>query len=166
MLSTSTAAVTRPAGGTAIDPRALELVGGVRWVDVPGASDARGELAFLQVGSGLPFVPQRVFYVYGVPAGSVRGQHAHKLCEQVLVCVRGQVRVVVDDGHRTAEVVLDDPRRGLHLPAMVFGTQRDYSADAVLLVLASHPYDAGDYLTDHAEFTAAVVVRDAVDGPA
>ena len=83
----------------------------------------------------------------------MRGEHAHRACEQFLVCLRGSVSVLVDDGHDRARVVLDRPRpRPATCPPMVWGTQYKYSADAVLLVLASQPYDDDDYIRDYDEF--------------
>jgi UDP-2-acetamido-3-amino-2,3-dideoxy-glucuronate N-acetyltransferase len=91
-----------------------------------------------------------------VPSTDVRGAHAHRRCHQLLVCVQGSVNAVVDDGTERQEFVLDRPDVGLHMEPMIWGTQYRYSADAVLLVLASDPYDAGDYIRDHEVFLAEV----------
>ncbi len=129
--------------------------GGVRGVQLKRlthALDMRGSLVACEAGRELPFVPQRCFLVYAVPSAEVRGEHAHRRCEQMLVCVHGQVTAMVDDGEQRAEYRLDRPDIGLYLPPMVWGTQYRYSADAVLLVLASLPYDPSDYIRDYAEF--------------
>ena len=86
---------------------------------------------------------------FGVPSAEVRGEHAHLTCHQLLVCVSGSLVVLLDDGLRRDEIVLDDPAVGLYLPPMLWGTQYSYSHDAVLTVLASHPYDADDYVRDY-----------------
>jgi dTDP-4-dehydrorhamnose 3,5-epimerase-like enzyme len=91
-----------------------------------------------------------------VPGREVRGAHAHRECEQFLICVHGSVRVAVDDGENRAEVTLSDPTEGIYVPPLVWASQFRYSPDAVLLVLASHPYDAADYIRDYGEFLAAV----------
>ncbi len=88
----------------------------------------------------------------GVPSRETRGEHAHRACHQFLVCTSGQVSAVVDDGRHRSEVCLDNPRTGLYVPPMVWGTQYNYSPDAVLLVFASEPYDAADYVRDYREF--------------
>ena len=106
--------------------------------------------------SDLPFSPARVFTVFDVPSELVRGSHAHRSCELFLVCVRGSLNCVVDDGRHRDEVRLADPDHGLHLPALVWGTQYKYSRDAVLLVLASEPYDPADYIRDYDEFRRLV----------
>jgi dTDP-4-dehydrorhamnose 3,5-epimerase-like enzyme len=135
--------------------------GGVRGVELKRlthALDMRGSLVACEAGRELPFVPQRCFLVYAVPSAEVRGEHAHRRCQQMLVCVHGQVTAMVDDGERRAEYRLDRPDIGLYLPPMVWGTQYRYSADAVLLVLASMPYDPADYIRDYAEFKALLQV--------
>lgn len=119
---------------------------------LPVFQDIRGALTVGNFGTDIPFVPARYFMVYGVPSRETRGEHAHRACHQFLLCVAGTVRVLADFGHSRTDVVLDSPNKGLHLPPMTWGTQYEYSDDAVLLVFASHPYDPDDYIRDYAEF--------------
>jgi dTDP-4-dehydrorhamnose 3,5-epimerase-like enzyme len=104
----------------------------------------------------VPFSPQRWFMVYDVPSEHVRGEHAHRACEQFLICVSGQVMVAVDDGENRTEVLLDGPSVGIYIPAGIWASQFRYDSDAVLLVLASLPYDPDDYIRDYDEFLASV----------
>jgi UDP-2-acetamido-3-amino-2,3-dideoxy-glucuronate N-acetyltransferase len=97
-----------------------------------------------------------LFTVFGVPSTKVRGEHAHKSCEQLLICVAGSVRALADDGLNREEFLLDQPEQALYMPPMTWGTQYNYSPDAVLLVLASHEYDAADYIRDYESFTRLV----------
>lgn len=136
---------------------AKELVGGARLIPVTVAQDLRGSLAAVELGRDLPFIPARFFAVFGVPSKDVRGEHAHRQCAQVLVCLRGSVRCIVDDGVRRDEVLLDRPDTGLYMPAMTWGTQFDYSADAVLGVFASLPYDGADYIRDYDQYLGEAV---------
>ncbi len=117
--------------------------------------DMRGNLAASEFPSDVPFTPKRYFLVFDVPSADVRGKHAHKNCEQFLVCVRGSCAVVVDDGVRREEIRLDNPGIGVFLPAMTWGTQYKYSSDAVLLVFASDHYDPSDYIRDYDAFISA-----------
>ena len=117
-------------------------------------SDIRGNLLPIDIPGDLPFAPRRVFFVYGVPSKEVRGAHAHRQCEQFLVALHGSVSCIVDDGTSRAEHLLDDPSIGLHMPAMTWGTQYKYSADAVLAVFASRPYEDADYIRGYEEFLA------------
>jgi len=118
-------------------------------------TDIRGDLLPIDLPEGLPFSPRRVFFVHGVPSKEVRGEHAHRKCQQFLVCVAGSVSCIVDDGTSRREYVLDDPSKGLHMPAMTWGTQYDYSPNAVLVVFASEKYDDADYIRDYGEFIDA-----------
>jgi acetyltransferase-like isoleucine patch superfamily enzyme/dTDP-4-dehydrorhamnose 3,5-epimerase-like enzyme len=120
------------------------------------AKDMRGELSVGEFQSDIPFIPRRYFLVYNVPGREVRGEHAHKQCEQFLICVRGSCNVLLDDGRRRTEVTLDRPNLGLYMPAMIWGTQYSYSSDAVLLVFASHSYDPNDYIRSYDHFRLAV----------
>jgi acetyltransferase-like isoleucine patch superfamily enzyme/dTDP-4-dehydrorhamnose 3,5-epimerase-like enzyme len=120
------------------------------------ADDLRGSLVSGEVESHIPFEPQRFFSVMHVPSKDVRGAHAHRHCEQFLVCQSGSVSVVVDDGEIREEVILDDPQLGLYVPSMVWSVQYQYTHDAILLVLASDPYEPHDYIRDYDEFLEQV----------
>ena len=116
--------------------------------------DARGALTVGEVPSEVPFNPVRYFVVYDVPSVELRGEHAHKQCEQFLICLHGSCRVLLDDGLQRCEVLLDRPDMGVYMPAMIWGTQYRYSSDAVLLVFASRRYEADDYLRTYDSFLA------------
>jgi UDP-2-acetamido-3-amino-2,3-dideoxy-glucuronate N-acetyltransferase len=131
-------------------------VGGASLHILKVAKDMRGELSVGEFGSHVPFTPRRYFLVYNVPGREVRGEHAHRVCEQFLICVRGSCSVLLDDGQRRTEVTLNRPELGLYMPAMIWGTQYRYSPDAVLLVFASHSYDPEDYIRSYDEFRSVV----------
>jgi UDP-2-acetamido-3-amino-2,3-dideoxy-glucuronate N-acetyltransferase len=131
-------------------------VKGVTLHCLPLIEDMRGNLIAGEVGRTLPFAPQRYFIVLDVPSAEVRGEHAHRRCHQYLVCVRGRVTVVVDDGRQREEFRLDSPRLGLHVPPGIWATQYGYSTDGALLVFASEHYDAADYIRDYDAFLAGV----------
>ncbi len=131
-------------------------VRGVEVVPLRIAGDARGCLAAAEIGAQLPFLPRRLFFVYGVPNREVRGEHAHRCQEQFLVCVKGACSLVVDDGRRRAELLLDSPERGVRVRPLVWGVQYRFTADAVLAVAASGEYDGDEYVRDYDEFLALV----------
>lgn len=116
----------------------------------------RGHLTALEFTQDLPFVPQRIFMTYGIPSQSTRGEHAHRLCEQFLVCVHGECHVMVDDGEKREEFCLNRPTFGVLVPSMVWAQEHRHSQDSVLMVLASRPYEAGDYIRDYEQFLARV----------
>ncbi len=147
-----------PSGSQALDPE-IE-VAGVSLHRVPRIEDLRGDLVAREVGAGLPFVPKRCFVVMGVRSKEVRGEHAHRCCEQLLICVKGSMACVVDDGVRHQEVLLDASEVGLYVSPMVWTTQYKYTEDAVLLVFASDPYDPDDYIRDYDAFLAELPSSD------
>lgn len=122
--------------------------------DIPHFADSRGALNVLEISKELPFGCERIFYTYNVPEGHVRGEHAHKICEQFLIALRGELHVAVDNGTVRDEIVLDSPSKGLHLPAGCWGEQFCHSEDCVLLVLASRPYENADYIRTYDEYLA------------
>lgn len=134
-------------------------VKGVALHTLKHVKDLRGDLAVANFGPEVPFTPKRFFMVFDVPSKEVRGEHAHRRCAQFLICARGSVAVMVDDGQTRAEYVLDRPSLGLHMPPMTWGTQYKYSADACLLVFASEAYDPGDYIRTYGEFIELVRSR-------
>jgi acetyltransferase-like isoleucine patch superfamily enzyme/dTDP-4-dehydrorhamnose 3,5-epimerase-like enzyme len=146
-------AAARPTSAGALEVR------GARVLDMPVVSDIRGTLSFGQYETHLPFPPRRYFVVYDVPGKEVRGEHAHRALHQVLVCVRGSLSVMLDDGERRDEVLLDGPHVGLYVPPMTWTSQYRYSADAMLLVLASDVYDAADYIRSYDEFLESLASR-------
>ena len=127
-------------------------VGAAALYDLPLVKDLRGNLSVGEFERSVPFQPKRYFLVFDVPSKEVRGEHAHKRCDQFLICVRGSCAVVVDDGTHRRQLTLDRPNLGLHIPAGVWGIQYKYSTDAVLLVFASDYYDPGDYIRSYPEF--------------
>lgn len=127
-------------------------VRGVSVLNFAVHTDMRGDLAVGEFERDLPFTAKRFFVVFNVPNEKVRGEHAHRQCHQAVICVRGSVHLVADDGERREEVVLSHPGVGVHLPPMTWGTQYRYSSDGVMLVFASHAYDPNDYIRDYDQF--------------
>jgi UDP-2-acetamido-3-amino-2,3-dideoxy-glucuronate N-acetyltransferase len=135
---------------------ALCRVAGVRLYKFPLIKDIRGSLSVGEFQKQIPFDTERYFLVFDVPSKELRGEHAHHACHQFLICVHGSCSVVADDGKLRQEFVLDSPDLGIYLPPKTWGVQYKYSADAVLLVFASHSYDANDYIRDYSEFLSIV----------
>jgi len=133
---------------------ATTLVKGVTIHRLPSVYDLRGNLSFGENDRHIPFAVKRYFLVFGVSSQQIRGEHAHRNLQQFLICVHGSCHIVADDGSARQEFVLDQPFIGLHLQPMTWAVQYKFSNDAVLLVLASDPYDAADYIRDYAAFLA------------
>ena len=130
----------------------ITVVRGVTIHKFPLIPDLRGSLTVGEFEQHIPFVPKRYFMVFDVPSKETRGEHAHRACHQFLVCIRGSCAVMGDDGENRIEVSLDSPDKGIYLPPMIWGVQYKYSEDAMLLVFASHHYDANDYIRDYSKY--------------
>ena len=118
--------------------------------------DDRGQLIAIEEYKDIPFQIRRVYYLFGTAHDTVRGKHAHKKLEQVLICVHGSCRIRLDDGTEHITVLLDNPCEGLHIANNIWREMFDFSPGAVLLVLASEPYDESDYIRDYDDFLAEV----------
>ena len=124
----------------------------VRLYELPVIRDLRGSLSFAQYDETLPFLPRRYFIVFDVGEGQTRGGHAHRTVHQFLICVNGSCQVSLDDGKTRDEVLLDRPGLALYIPPKIWATQRQFSRDGVLMVLASEVYDPDEYIKDYDEF--------------
>ena len=118
--------------------------------------DHRGSLISIEGGSTVPFDVKRIYYIFGTQPGVERGFHAHVALRQLAVCVAGSCEMILDDGRERTTYVLDRPDRGLLIQAMMWREMRNFSADAVLLVLADHAYDEADYIRDYDRFLETV----------
>ena len=144
---------TAPVVSNPMEPSLSQLgIGTAALHRLPLIRDLRGNLSVGEFDRSVPFTPRRFFMVFDVPSKNVRGEHAHRNCHQFLICVRGSVQCVVDDGTSRREVCLDSPSLGLYMPAGLWGTQYRYSDDALLLVFASEFYDSDDYIRDYDKY--------------
>lgn len=123
-----------------------------RKLHFPDLGDERGKLVVAEGGIDIPFEIKRVFYIYGSDDSVVRGQHANRESEFVLINVAGSSKVMITDGENKDVVELSRPMEGLYLPKMVWKEMYDFSPDSVLLVLASTHYDGSEYIRDYEEY--------------
>ena len=128
----------------------------IKLYDFSILGDARGSLVVLDKSSGIPFEMKRVYYLFGMTGGLSRGFHAHKKLHQIVFCISGSCCLVVDDGITKEDVLLDSPNVGIDLPPMLWHEMHDFTADCVLLVVASDEYDEMDYIRDYEEFKKAL----------
>ncbi len=122
--------------------------------------DSRGALVSLEAGKNIPFEIKRVYYLYDLNK-EPRGFHAHKELQQVLVCVAGSCRVMLDNGHSKQDFYLSKPSEGLLVDRMIWREMSDFSEGCVLMVLASDYYDERDYLRSYEAFCNLVTDRPA-----
>ncbi len=129
----------------------------VQMVEFPLHGDERGRLVVVEGMKDIPFDIKRLFYIYGSDKDVVRGTHANRKSEFVLINVAGTSKVKVKDGLGNEKVFdLDRPNIGVYLPTLVWKDMYDFSADSVLLVLSNEPYDATEYIRDYDEFCRIV----------
>ena len=122
--------------------------------------DNRGNLIAIEEGRDIPFKISRVYYMYDTKAEVRRGFHAHKSLEQILICVNGSCKVLLDDGKEKMEVLLEKPHEGLYVSSGIWREMFDFSDGAVLMVLASEIYDESDYIRNYEEFLAYIEGRE------
>lgn len=119
--------------------------------------DERGNLVAIEGNQDIPFEIERVFYLYGTDGTMVRGRHANRNSQFILINVAGSSKVKVDDGLGHSQVVnLDQPRMGLFIPKMVWKEMYDFSQDSVILVLSDQHYDSTEYIRDYDQFRKEV----------
>lgn len=114
--------------------------------------DERGKLVVIEGAVAIPFEIKRVFYMYGSDSSVVRGQHANRDSEFVLINVAGKSKVRITDGKEEIIVELDKPMMGVYIPKMIWKDMYDFSPDSVLLVLASTHYNGQEYIRDFDEY--------------
>lgn len=120
--------------------------------DFPILGDERGSLVVLDKFSEIPFKMKRVYYLFGMKADVSRGFHAHKKLHQIAFCISGTCRMIIDDGVNREDFIMESPSVGIDLPPMLWHEMHDFSADSVLLVIASDEYDESDYIRNYDEF--------------
>ena len=131
----------------------MKLDAQYKLIDFVDRGDERGNLVVIEgEGMDIPFDIKRVFYIYGSDDTVVRGQHANRETEFLLVNVAGTSKVRVDNGHESAIIELNKPRMGLYIPAMLWKDMYDFSENSILLVLASRHYDAHEYIRNYDDY--------------
>ena len=134
---------------------------GVKKVAFKELGDERGRLVVVESGVDIPFTMKRLFYIYGSDAGIVRGQHANRKSEFVLINLAGSCKVKVLDGKGNEEVfILNKPHIGIYLPPMYWKNMYDFSPDSILLVLSSEHYDTNEYIRDFDLYVSEIAAID------
>lgn len=111
-----------------------------------------GFLSIAEANKNIPFNFKRVYYIYDVIDNAVRGKHAHKKTKQILFCVRGSIKIILDNGKEKEEIILDNPNQGLLLDTMMWHEMHDFTKETMLLVLASEYYEESDYIRNYETF--------------
>lgn len=123
-----------------------------RLMHLPKILDERGNLSFIEAGRPVPFVIERVYWIYDVPGGETRGGHAYKSLQEFFVALSGSFDVVLDDGCKRKCVSLNRSYFGLYVPNMIWRHLENFSTNAVCMILASKHYSEEDYFRDYKDF--------------
>jgi hypothetical protein len=121
-------------------------------IDVSKVHNEFGSITVVQNGKNIPFDVKRIYYLYDIPSGEVRGGHAHYELEQYIVATTGSFDVVLDDGKNRKRITLNRPNIALHIVPGIWRELDNFSSGAISLVLASHGYDEQDYIRDYNEY--------------
>ncbi|MFD1359106.1 sugar 3,4-ketoisomerase [Fictibacillus halophilus] len=129
----------------------------VNQYDFSVIGDERGSLISLESMKNIPFNIKRVYYMYDLARNKARGFHAHKELKQVMVCLKGSCKVLLDDGKEKVEVVLKRPNQGVLIDVMIWHEMYDFSHDCTLVVLANDHYKEEDYIRNYEEFMEVLI---------
>lgn len=133
------------------------MLEGVKMVEFQQLGDERGRLVVVESSNDIPFDIKRIFYIYGTNSDIVRGQHANRKSEFILINVMGSSKVKVKDGKGNEAIfILNRPHTGIYLPKMMWKEMYEFSEDSVLLCLASEHYDPDEYIRNYAEFETII----------
>lgn len=127
-------------------------------IQIPTIID-EASLTFAEAKRHIPFQIKRFYLIYNADTNNIRGKHAHRRLKQVIFCIRGSIRMVLDNGSRREEVLLDNPHTGLLLENMVWREMHGFTKDTILFVVASEYFEERDYIREYDEFIAIAKSR-------
>lgn len=139
----------------------MNSIKNIQLLEFPEKGDSRGHLVVVEGAKDIPFDIKRIFYIYGSDNDVIRGQHANKNSEFVLINVSGKSKVKIKDGKGNEEIYsLNRPHTGIYIPNMLWKDMYDFSEDSVLLCLANTMYNAAEYIRDYEEFVRIVNAKE------
>jgi len=128
------------------------MIQGVRLIDLPRHLDSRGNLSIIEEDTHLPFKLRRVYWIYDVPGGQMRGGHAFWNTEEVIIALSGSFDVLLNDSIEECRFSLNRSYFGLYVPKMLWRSLNNFSTNSVALIMASSDYSEDDYIRDFKEF--------------
>ncbi|SDR69298.1 FdtA/QdtA family cupin domain-containing protein [Gramella sp. MAR_2010_147] len=124
----------------------------VKIIDLPKHEDPRGNLSFIEEENHIPFKIERIYWIYDVPGGQIRGGHAFKEQNEFIVALSGSFDVIVDDGKEKRTYSLNRSYYGLYIPNGLWRSMENFSTNSVALVLSSTDYNESDYIRNYEDF--------------
>lgn len=132
----------------------------VKWVEFKVMGDGRGDLVSLEGSKNIPFDIKRVYFLKNMKRDHPRGFHAHKKLKQVLICLAGSCRMVLDNGHVREAVLLNSFNKGIIIENMIWREMHDFSEDCIIMVLADEHYFEADYIRNYDEYKRTIFRRE------
>lgn len=123
-------------------------------VNLPKFEDPRGNLSFIEEDKHIPFKIERVYWIYDVPGGQIRGGHAFRQQQEFIVALSGSFDVVIDDGKEKIKYHLNRSYFGLYIPAGYWRQMENFSTNSLAMVMSSTRYDESDYIRDYEQYLA------------
>ncbi len=125
----------------------------VKLIDLPKNLDTRGNLSFLQESNQIPFPIKRLYWIYDVPGGELRGGHSYHENQEIIICLSGSFDIILQDGHDTIKYSLNRSYTGLFVPANIWRHMENFSTNSFAFIVASTDYTATDYERDFDKFS-------------
>lgn len=130
----------------------MKLIDKVRIIDFPKFEDPRGNLTYIEEGCHIPFKIERVYWIYDVPGGQIRGGHAFKLQKEIVISLSGSFDVVIDSGSEKRTFFLNRSYYGLYIPAGLWRQMQNFSTNSLAMVITSTSFSETDYIRNYDEF--------------
>ncbi len=124
----------------------------IKLIEFPKIIDERGNLSFFENNKQIPFAIARAYWIYDVPGGEIRGSHAYRTLQEMIVALSGSFDVVLNDGKQEKIYTLNRSYKGLYVPKMVWRRLENFSTNSLALIVADKEYDESDYIRDWDEF--------------
>lgn len=134
----------------------------VETINFKSLGDLRGDLVSLESHKDIPFEIKRIYYIFGTKLGVSRGFHAHKNLKQMVVCLAGSCKFILDDGEKKEEVTLNSPLKGVLINEILWREMHDFSEDCILMVIANGYYDEDDYIRNYNDFLNEIRLKNEI----
>ncbi len=125
----------------------------VQVISLPKMLDDRGNLSFFENKRQIPFEIKRVYWIYDVPGGEIRGGHAYKTLQEMIVALSGSFDVILNDGKEERKFSLNRSYYGLYIPKMIWRQLENFSTNSLALIAADQPYSEDEYIRDFDDFS-------------
>ena len=128
----------------------------VELIKLPKILDTRGNLTFIESNVHIPFEIKRTYWIYDVPGGEIRGSHAFKKSQELIIALSGSFDIVLNDGKQENKYTLNRSYEGLYVPNLIWKSMENFSTNSLALVVSNIAYDEADYIREYDNFIEAV----------